>query len=89
MVKPGRREKKISLRVMKGIFLFLMNGLAGKVKNSFPMSGEATIGEILFFTMTAKPSMGKRIYALSDDQENFPIPTSLQKSGKIDKNVLT
>ena len=36
--------------------IFLMNSLAGIVKEYFPMSGEAGKGEILFpFTMTAKP----------------------------------
>ena len=41
-------EKKISRESQKAHSHFPMNGLAGIVKNNFPMSGEAANGEILF-----------------------------------------
>ena len=46
--------KKFPHESQKAHSLFPMNGLAGIVKNNFPMSGEAAMGKF-FFTMTAKP----------------------------------
>ena len=49
VAKPRRRKKKFPRESRKAHPRFPMNGLAGIVKNNFPMSGEAANGELLFY----------------------------------------
>ena len=46
--QPRIWEKKFPHESRMAHFIFPMNGLAGVVKINFPMSGEATNGEIYF-----------------------------------------
>ena len=52
--KATNAGKKFPHESQKPHSRFPMNGLAGIVKNNFPMSGEPRMGNF-FFTMTAKP----------------------------------
>ena len=47
--KIGTGKNRFPQESRKAHFIFPMNGLAGMVKINFPMSGEATNGEIYFY----------------------------------------
>ena len=47
--KPRVQELEITYESQKVQLYFPKKGLAGVVKKNFPMSGEATNGEILFY----------------------------------------